>query len=122
MKAHFLTALTVLTLAATGSSFAANETHDHGHGTASAALQLNVGKKWETDAPLRKAMGDIRQSMASSLHVIHQNKLSAMQLMRVAIFIQPVASSLNFLLVNLHLAERLRYRLPINMSLALFHL
>lgn len=77
MKHYLLTAMTVLTLAATGPSFAANETHDHGHGTAPATLQLNAGKKWETDAPLRKAMGEIRQLMASSLHAIHENKLSA---------------------------------------------
>jgi hypothetical protein len=77
MKTHFLIALSVLTLAATGPSLATNEAHEHGHGTASATLQLNAGKKWETDAPLRKAMGEIRQSMASSLHAIHENKLSA---------------------------------------------
>ena len=77
MKPYLLTALTVLTLAATGPSFAANEAHDHGHGTTSATLQLNAGKKWETDAPLRKSMGEIRQSMASSLHAIHENKLSS---------------------------------------------
>ena len=77
MKPYLLTALTVLTLAAAGPSFAANEGHDHGHGTTSATLQLNAGKKWETDAPLRKSMGEIRQSMASSLHAIHENKLSS---------------------------------------------
>lgn len=77
MKTHLLTALTVLTLAAAGPSFAANETHDHGHGTVSGTLQLNAGKKWETDTPLRKSMGEIRQSMASSLHAIHENKLSS---------------------------------------------
>jgi hypothetical protein len=80
MKQNILTALTVLSLAAAGSSIAANNTHAHGHddhGAAPATLQLNAGKKWETDAPLRKAMGDIRQAMANSLHAIHENKLSA---------------------------------------------
>lgn len=76
MKSYLLTALTVLTLAAVGPSFAANEAHGHGHGTTSATLQLNAGKKWETDTPLRKSMGEIRQSMASSLHAIHENKLT----------------------------------------------
>jgi hypothetical protein len=76
MKPYLLTALTVLSLAAVP-AFAANDAHDHGHGAASATLQLNAGKKWETDAPLRKAMGEIRQSMAASLHAIHENKLSA---------------------------------------------
>ena len=51
--------------------------HDS-HGSAEThQLQLNAGKKWETDAPLRKSMGEIRQSMASSLHAIHENKLSS---------------------------------------------
>ena len=77
MKPYLLTALTVLTLAAAGPSFAANEAHDHGHGTMSGTLQLNAGKKWETDTPLRKSMGEIRQSMASSLHAIHENKLTS---------------------------------------------
>ena len=74
MKLPILIA-TVLVLA-TSPSFAAQDAHDHGHAQHSAKLQLNAGKKWETDAPLRKAMGEIRQSMASSLHVIHDNKLS----------------------------------------------
>lgn len=77
MKSYFFAALTVLSLAAAGPSLAATGAHDHDHGTASATLQLNAGKKWETDAPLRAAMGEIRQLMASSLHAIHENKMSA---------------------------------------------
>lgn len=50
--------------------------HHHDHANAPASLQLNDGKKWETDAPLRLAMGNIRQSMAASLHRIHQGQLS----------------------------------------------
>lgn len=53
--------------------------HEHQHEpTAGAAtLHLNAGKKWETDAPLRQAMGNIRQAMAASLPGIHENRLSA---------------------------------------------
>jgi hypothetical protein len=73
MKHPILTALALFSLAA-GPAFAANDAHSHeAHG---ATLQLNAGKKWETDAALRKAMGEIRQSMASALHAIHENKLS----------------------------------------------
>jgi hypothetical protein len=75
MKPYLLTALTVLSLAAVP-AFAASDAHEHGHEAHGATLQLNAGKKWETDAPLRKAIGEIRQSMASSLHAIHENKLS----------------------------------------------
>lgn len=52
-----------------------HETHaDHG---APAALQLNAGKKWDTDEALRKAMGNIRQAVAASLHQIHEDRLPA---------------------------------------------
>jgi hypothetical protein len=51
--------------------------HRHDHGAAPAKLELNNGKKWETDAPLRKGMEAIRGSMDAALHDIHENKLSA---------------------------------------------
>lgn len=67
--------LTVASLPAT----AAEHRHDHGHshGAAPAKLELNNGKKWETDAPLRKGMENIRAAMDGALHEIHENKLSA---------------------------------------------
>ena len=77
MKPYTFVALTVLSLAAAGPVLAAADAHEHHHGTAPASLQLNAGKKWQTDAPLRAAMGQIRQSMAASLHAIHANKMSA---------------------------------------------
>jgi hypothetical protein len=76
MNRLVLAALATLSLAA-GSALAANHAHDHGHAAATASLQLNAGKKWETDAPLRKAMAEIRRQMAGSLHAIHENRLSA---------------------------------------------
>lgn len=76
MKHPIPTVFALLSLAA-APVFAAGNAHDHGHEAHGAALQLNAGKKWETDAPLRKAIGDIRQSMAGSLHAIHENKMSA---------------------------------------------
>lgn len=76
MKPYILVTLTILSLAATGPAFSANDAHDHGNGSATSTLQFNAGKKWETDAPLRTAMGEIRQSVASSLNTIHQNKMS----------------------------------------------
>lgn len=51
--------------------------HRHDHGAAPAKLELNNGKKWATDAPLRKGMEGIRGSMDAALHDIHENKLSA---------------------------------------------
>ena len=74
MKPHTFVALTVLSLAAAGPALAAADAHEHHHGMTPASLQLNAGKKWQTDAPLRAAMGQIRRSMAAALHAIHANK------------------------------------------------
>lgn len=66
-----------LGLAAGGSLAADAHKHEHGHDTAPARLELNNGKKWETDAPLRKGMENIRNSIDAVHHEIHENRLSA---------------------------------------------
>ncbi|MBL8488793.1 MAG: hypothetical protein JNK22_17135 [Rhodocyclaceae bacterium] len=76
MKRLIPTTLALLSLAI-APPLAAGTAPDHGHAAHGAALQLNGGRQWETDATLRKAMGEIRQSMAQSLHAIHENRLSA---------------------------------------------
>ncbi|MFT3857391.1 MAG: hypothetical protein QM742_07815 [Aquabacterium sp.] len=51
--------------------------HAHTHEDAPApALQLNAGKKWETDAALRQGMAEIHQAMAAHRVAIHEGKLS----------------------------------------------
>jgi hypothetical protein len=50
--------------------------HDHGSAEAPASLHLNAGKKWQTDAPLRGAMGRINGAMARALPRIHQERFS----------------------------------------------
>ncbi len=52
------------------------EEHDH-HDVSGLELQLNAGQKWETDAPLRQAMGEIGQTLNTSLDDIHNNQLDA---------------------------------------------
>ena len=52
-------------LAFAGPAAAAGESHEHGHGAAEAKLVLNHGKKWQTDAPLRKGMENIRAVLAT---------------------------------------------------------
>lgn len=52
------------------------EDHDH-HDMEGVELQLNAGQKWQTDAPLRQAMGEIGQAVNSSLDAIHNNQLDA---------------------------------------------
>ena len=43
---------------------------------AATTLQLNAGKKWATDEPLRKSMASIRQAVEASLHQIQENRLT----------------------------------------------
>ena len=53
-------------------------THDHsGHDGARPTLQLDHGRKWATDAPLRKGMGDIRQALEARHKAIHKGTLDA---------------------------------------------
>lgn len=74
---HALMFATGLSLAA-ASHAAPTHTHEaHAEHGAAISLQLNAGKKWETDAALRQAMGNIRQAIAASLPAIHENRLPA---------------------------------------------
>ncbi|MCC7464407.1 MAG: hypothetical protein IT480_18335 [Gammaproteobacteria bacterium] len=67
--------LTSLSLAAVP-TLAAEAAHEHEHDTQGTTLQLDNGRKWQTDAPLRSSMAEIRQSMAASLEAIHGNTLN----------------------------------------------
>jgi hypothetical protein len=82
MKRNTLVVLGAMYMGLAAPSFAAAEAsaqshkHEHEAAAATATLQLNAGKKWETDAALRQAMGDIRRELSASLHGIHENRLS----------------------------------------------
>lgn len=55
---------------------AADRTHEHdAHGVA--ALKLNNGQKWKTDAPLRQGMANIKAAVQPHLHAIHEETLKA---------------------------------------------
>lgn len=72
------------TLGHAGASLAATG-HEHGHGEgAPPTLQLDAGKRWATDAPLRQAMGTINQRMQQALPAIHENRLPAVQYTELA--------------------------------------
>ena len=58
-------------------AFAVGTAHDHHHVGQSVTLQLNAGTKWQTDAPLRRSMAEIRPSVAANLHAIHEDRLPA---------------------------------------------
>ena len=57
-------------------ALAANNAHDHGS-SAPQQLQLNAGKKWDTDAPLRPAMAAVHQSVTQILPAAHEGKATA---------------------------------------------
>lgn len=62
----------------TAPAFAAEPAaHGHDGAGAPARLSLDAGKKWASDAPLRKAMTNVRNAMDESLDAIHGDKLSA---------------------------------------------
>lgn len=74
MKSTILIICTMLALA-TAPAFAAEVATEHEHGPDGTTLQLDAGRKWQTDAPLRQNMGRIRQTMATALQAIHENRL-----------------------------------------------
>lgn len=80
-KNVFLNAITgfglALSLSLTVLPSTAADHHDHDHDAYSIELQLNNGQKWETDAPLRQAMGDISIAVNAALDGIHHNRLDA---------------------------------------------
>jgi len=51
-------------LAFAAPAFAAEVAHSHGQAAEEAKLVLNQGKKWQTDAPLRQGMENIRAVVA----------------------------------------------------------
>jgi hypothetical protein len=54
----------------------AADAHEHGHGGAEAhKLQLDHGKKWATDEPLRKGMSEIRSLVDAQHDRIHKGTL-----------------------------------------------
>ncbi len=61
-------------VAFTAPGFAAEDAHSHGHGAGDAKLELNHGKQWPTDEPLRKGMESIRGAVAKNVKAIHANK------------------------------------------------
>lgn len=52
---------------------------DHHHGEHHATLKLNDGKKWETDAALRKGMDALRERMGKAIEPIHAGKYTDKQ-------------------------------------------
>jgi hypothetical protein len=76
---HYLPALALAFCFSAASALAAEPAtakHEHTHHGTSAKLTLDNGKKWMIDEPLRKAMANIRNTIAASLGDIHGGKFS----------------------------------------------
>ena len=67
-----------LALAFAGPAFAAGDAHPH-DAAGEAKLVLNQGKKWQTDAPLRQGMTNIRGAVAKDVKAIHAGKATPKQ-------------------------------------------
>lgn len=79
MKTKLFVLLAAIALSVSSTSYAAEnaDAHHHGHGsTEPTKLQLNAGKKWATDQPLRQAMNDINQAMGRALPAIHKRQFA----------------------------------------------
>jgi hypothetical protein len=70
--------LAVLALVSAASAGAA-ENPAHQHEAPAHAFQLDKGKKWQTDEPLRQAMAQIRDAVAANHEAIHANRATAAQ-------------------------------------------
>lgn len=74
---HALAAAFALSLAAAVPAAFAADPHHHGHGAGAPKLQLNQGKKWVTDAPLRESMAAIRETVHGAPAPLHKGTAKA---------------------------------------------
>lgn len=75
-KRIFVAAMLALPLAAFNlPALAASDAHDHGH-EVHGEMELNHGKKWETDAALRQGMTAIHGIVSGAIDDAHAGKMS----------------------------------------------
>jgi hypothetical protein len=55
----------------------AETAHDAHSQHGAMTLSLDQGKPWQTDAPLRAGMDNLRAAFAEKLHAIHEDRMSA---------------------------------------------
>ena len=74
------------------------DAHRHGHDEhAASALSLNQGKKWQTDAPLRKGMHHINDAVRNSVDDFHLETLSMQDAKKLA---ENINGQVNYLIAN----------------------
>ena len=77
MQRRTLPLILAFALATPLAALAADNAHNHGAASETHTIQLNNGKKWAIDAPLRKGMESIQASTNKTLHRIHAGKATA---------------------------------------------
>ena len=78
IRRWLMSAVTAFALGSAGPGFAI-EPHAHSDKAAAVKLQLNHGKKWQTDEALRRGMNEIRAAMTEALTPIHENVFTPAQ-------------------------------------------
>ena len=73
-----------LSLGAATTSLAAGGHDHHQHGDSAQTLRLDNGKRWTTDAPLRKAMGELGAALHAAHHAVHEDRLATAEYERLA--------------------------------------
>lgn len=68
--------------------------HDHHANHQQSTLHLNNGKKWQTDAPLRRSMVDIRQQLSERIEAIHNKQLAVQDYHALATTIESEISTI----------------------------
>lgn len=96
-----ITAAAALAAAFAVPAFAAGEAHQHGS-IGEAKLVLDHGRKWQTDAPLRQGMENIRAALAAEREAIHAGKAGAERYDALA---GKVAGEVTYIVQNCKLPE-----------------
>lgn len=86
----------------------AAEPHKHGDTAAAGKLQLDNGKKWQTDDALRRGMGEIRVAVAEALTPIHKKAFTPAQYAALAARIQ---TQIDYVVGNCKLPEAADHQL-----------
>jgi hypothetical protein len=103
-RGRFLGLAMSAALALAGAEAIAADGHSHDrHGAGPIELNLDHGKKWQTDAPLQKGMDEIRRSLAASLDQIHHGQASHAEYSALA---DSVERQVDYITQNCKLSEQ----------------
>lgn len=74
MKRNLAAAIVAAFAIAAIPAWAGESHHGHASGNPYAALQLDAGRKWATDEPLRRHMGELRETLATNAAQRHPSR------------------------------------------------